>query len=470
MIQVGLWCVTALFLFCSHVGFGQKPRFSSLGNLHEIPLKPLSSCSDWTDLQLRFALQSLDLNDSEKALAFALSVVHGEPDCAQGQQVAAWCLFRNGQRREGMRRIDSAIQTFGPYPELVGRRALMAYEMLGTGLFNATVDGRNQYQGNPAPWAGTDSSFRSACLTLALNDFLFIETTGFADTAEFLMLARLHLLNRQAQMAKTYFLRSGPPFERPDFPFILQTYADLKQYDSLFYWANHFKYPNLNTPAGCLFWASLMQDAWPDSSQFYRAKANFVSNVLLPGAISYRPEQQDFMQLWLGKSMDKTPVALTRLLGRQPSHEQPFWWLNAMIWASPRRWPDLAQHLGPQSEALWRFLHPHIQPQDTLPQRLHQFFGLNRTPGYWDWAIQHFEIWGMDGNATANPSLSGLYLFNPQQAARQFLRWLATASWVQRQPLEAFLGSVMSAAELRTLAMEEKYSEEQIQQLLSRIQ
>lgn len=470
MIRIGFWCIAALFVLYSQLGNAQTPRFSPLLKLDEIPLKPLASCSDWSDLQLRFALQSLDLNDSQKALAFALSVVHGEPDCAQGHQVAAWCLFRNGQRREGMHRIDSAIQTFGPYPELLGRRALMAYEMLSTGLFNASVDGRNQYQGNPAPWAGTDSSFRAACLSLALNDFSFIEAGGFADTAEFLMLARLHVLNRQPQQAKTYFLRSGPPFERPDYPFLLQTYADLKQFDSLFFLAKQLQYPDLNTPGGCLFWASLLQDAWPDSSQFYRAKADFVSRVLLPGAIPYRPEQRDFMQLWLGKSMDQTPAVQTRLLGRQPANEQAFWWLNAMVWASPRRWTDLAQHLRPQSDALWSFLHQHIQPQDTLPQRWHQFFGWNRSQGYWDWAIQHTEIWGMGSSNTANSSLSGMYLFNPQQAARQFLRWLAMASWVQRQPTESFLGSVMSAAELRHLAREEQYTDEQIQQLLSRIQ
>jgi hypothetical protein len=141
-----------------------------------------------------------------------------------------------------------------------------------------------------------------------------------------------------------------------------------------------------------------------------------------------------------------------------------------MVWASPRRWTDLAQHLRPQSDALWSFLHQHIQPQDTLPQRWHQFFGWNRSQGYWDWAIQHTEIWGMGSSNTANSSLSGMYLFNPQQAARQFLRWLAMASWVQRQPTESFLGSVMSAAELRHLAREEQYTDEQIQQLLSRIQ
>jgi len=450
--------------------WAQKPVFAPISNLHEMALQPLTSCSDWSDAQLRFALQSLEQNESEKALMFAMSVKNGESDCPQGQQVAAWCLFRNGQRRAGMDAIDSAILRFGPYPELLGRRALMAYEMLNTGLFQAWVDGRIQYQGNPAPWSGTDSSFRSSCLHLALSDFSFMEMAGFADTAEFLMLARLHRLNKTPQTAWRYLRRAGPPFEAPDYPVVLQTLADVGQVDSLLYWSNQWQFPNLSTARGCSQWATLIAGFWPDSARYYLQKADFLRQVWLGESLAFQPEHTQFFRQLQGKLVYKPLPMLQRSIAKQPEPEQAFWWLQALCLAPANRFADLVDFLSPSSESLWKSMLPALRQVDSLPERAHQFFGFSRNPAYWAWALQHAESWGMQTESAPSPWLAGLYIHSPETAACQFLRWLARPSWVQRRPLESFLGTVLPAAEIQRLAQKEGYSPEQIRQLLSRMQ
>jgi len=447
----------------------QKPIFAPLTQLQSIALRPLSSCSDWSDTQLRFALQSLEQNESEKALLFATSVLNGEPDCPQGRQVTAWCLFRNGQRQAGMQTIDSAILHFGPYPELLGRRALMAYEMLRTGLFYARVDGHEQYQGNPAPWAGTDSSFRSTCLNLALNDFTFMESAGFADTAEYLMLARLHLINQNPRAALTYLHRSGPPFEAPDFPVLLQTMADLGHTDSLRYWSNTLNFPDLNTARGCRQWAGLISGIWPDSARHYLQKAEFIGRIWLGETLPFQPQKAEFF-IKLQSNLPQKPLPwLQRSISRQPASEQAFWWLQSLCLAAPERFTDLADFLSPLSDSLWRFLLPGLQRTDSMPERVHQFFGWTHNASYWTWALQKAEIWGMQAEFQSSPWLAGLYLHSPETATLHFLRWLARPTWVQRRPVESFLSRVLPATEIRRLARSEGYSPEQIQQLIGRL-
>lgn len=456
------------FLFAFELP-AQKTAFSPLLQVQSLELKPLSSCSDWSDLQLRFALQSLEQNESEKALLFALSVRNGEPDCPQGHQTTAWCLFRNGQRRAGMHAIDSAILRFGPYPELLGRRALMAYEMGSTGLFQAWVDGRSQYQGNPAPWSGPDSSFRSTCLNLALSDFSFMESAGFADTAEFLMLARLHVLNKNPKAAWAYLRKSGPPYEAPDCPVLLQTLADLGQIDSLVFWARQLQFPDLKTVRGCTQWAALVSGIWPDSARIYVQKADFLRRVWLGHTLSFNPTQADFIQQLQGKLLKKSLPTLQRSIAQQPSPEHAFWWLQALCSAPADRFPDLAGFLSPHSDSLWNFLQPTLQQADSMPERVQQFFGFARNPAYWNWAVQQAESWGLQAESKSSPWLASMYLHSPETAARCFLRWLARPSWVQRRPIESLLSSVLPATEIRRLAQAEGYSTEQIQQLLSRL-
>ena len=447
----------------------QKPIFSPLTDLQGLALRPLASCSDWSDAQLRFALQSLEQNESEKALLFAMSVRNGDPDCPQGQQVAAWCLFRNGQRRAGMQAIDSAILRFGPYPELLGRRALMAYEMLNHGLFQAWVDGHAQYQGNPAPWAGTDSSFRYSCLNLALSDFSFMESAGFADTAEYLMLARLHLINKNPSLAWTYLRRSGPPFEAPDYPVLLQTLADLGQTDSLLHWSKTLGYPDLNTAWGCRQWARLTAGIWPESARYYLQKAEFVERIWLGETLPFQSEKTKFFMKLQSKLVQKPLPVLQRGIAKQPLSEQTFWWLQALCLAPPERFPDLADFLSARSDSLWNWMLPALQRTDSIPERAQHFFGWSRNPSYWNWAVQKAEIWGMQAEPKSSPWLAGMYLHSPEKAVRHFLRYLARPSWVQRRPVESFLSSVMPPTELRRLAEAEGYSPEQIQQLIGRL-
>lgn len=447
----------------------QRTDFSPLLQVQNLELKPLASCSDWSDMQLRFALQSLEQNESEKAVLFALSVRNSEPECPQGHQVAAWCLFRNGQRRAGMQTLDSAILRFGPYPELLGRRALMAYEMSNTGLFQAWVDGHAQYQGNPAPWSGPDSSFRSTCLDLAIQDFSLMESAGFADTAEFLMLARLHLRRKNPRQAWTYLRQSGPPFETPDYPVLLRTLADLDQMDSLMFWSKKLQFPDIKTVRGCMQWAALVSDTWPDSARIYLQKADFLSRVWLGHTLSFNPTQANFILQLQGKLLKKPLPTLQRSIAQQPSSEHAFWWLQALCLAPANRFPDLAGFLSPHSDSLWNFLQPSLQQADSMPERVQQFFGFARNPAYWNWAVQQAESWGLQAESKSSPWLASMYLHSPETAARFFLRWLARPSWVQRRPIESLLSSVLPATEIRRLAQAEGYSTEQIQQLLSRL-
>jgi tetratricopeptide (TPR) repeat protein len=157
----------------SHFAFGQDFE-RKIFDYNQMPDTDTTVCHDAIIERLNKVLGLIESLQSEKSAELAKEIFEKSEKCPQLYEVYSWALFRSGKWMESISIIDSAIILYGSNPDLILRRGYENIEMADLGVGTRKIDGNSVYLPESKRLDYNDSTFMRQNYLAALSDFKYI--------------------------------------------------------------------------------------------------------------------------------------------------------------------------------------------------------------------------------------------------------------------------------------------------------